>query len=203
LGSVGHGILNLSIALLGLYFLLLSNDAAWRAVRGVLPFSTQGSEELRGVFVNVTKATLIGTLSSAALQGLSIGIGLRVTGNSAPAFWGFVAGFATLVPVVGNALVWVPAVVADLFQRRFAAAVIMLVLGKVVPSVIDRVVRATISRRVGNTHPMVTLIGTIAGLRLVGPVGILIGPTIVQCSLALVQLYEREYGATRAQSEPA
>jgi predicted PurR-regulated permease PerM len=203
LGSVGHGILNLSIALLGLYFLLLSNDSAWRAVRGVLPFSTQGSEELRGVFVNVTKATLIGTLSSAALQGLSIGIGLRVTGNSAPAFWGFVAGFATLVPVVGNALVWVPAVVADLFQRRFAAAVIMLVLGKVVPSVIDRVVRATISRRVGNTHPMVTLIGTIAGLRLVGPVGILIGPTIVQCSLALVQLYEREYGATRAQSEPA
>jgi predicted PurR-regulated permease PerM len=70
----------------------------------------------------------------------------------------------------------------------------MAVFGVVLPSLLDRVVRATISRRVGNTHPMVTLVGTLAGIRLVGPVGVLIGPTIIQCGLALVGLYEREYG---------
>src|SRR5262249_20937928 len=150
LGSIVHGIVDLSIALLGLYFLLVGGDAAWRAVRQRLPFSPDGSDELGRVFVNVTRATLLGTLTSAALQGFSVGVGLRVTGNAAPAFWGIVAGFATLVPVVGNALIWVPAVVVLLVQRHVGAAVLMLVFGKVIPSLIDRIVRTSISRRVGN-----------------------------------------------------
>jgi len=203
LGSIGHGILQLSIALLGLYFLLVANDAAWLHVRRHLPFSEQGSEELRQTFISVTRATLLGTLLSAALQGLSIGIGFLLIGNSAPAFWGIVGGFTTLVPVVGNALVWVPAVIVQLVGRHFGAALTLVVFGKVIPSLLDRVVRTVISRRVGNTHPMVTLVGTLAGIRLVGAVGVLVGPTIVQCGLALVRLYEREYGLPWTTSTPS
>jgi predicted PurR-regulated permease PerM len=205
LGAVAHGLVDLSIALVGLYFLLVAGDATWRAVRERLPFSRDSSDVLRDVFVNVTRATLLGTLSSAALQGLSIGVGLRVIGNTAPAFWGIVAGFTTLVPVVGNAIVWVPAVIVQLVQRRFVGAALMLIFGKLVPALLDRVLRTAISRRVGNTHPMVTLLGALVGVRLVGAVGVLIGPTIVQCSLALVGVYDREYGVpwtNRADSEP-
>jgi predicted PurR-regulated permease PerM len=194
LGSIGHAIVDLSITLLGLYFLLVAGEAAWRAVRRRLPFSPEGSDELRSVFINVTRATLLGTVSSAALQGLSIGVGLRLIGNDAPAFWGVVAGFATLIPVVGNALVWVPVVIASLLRRDYTAVIVMLVCGTLVPSLLDRSVRTVISRRVGNTHPMVTLVGVLVGIRLVGAVGVLIGPTLVQCSLAVVHLYEREYG---------
>src|SRR5262249_54270047 len=145
LGNVGHGIVNLSIALLGLYFLLISGDAAWQAVRRRLPFSPQGNEKLGHVFVSVTRATLLGTLSSATLQGASIGIGLRLIGNGAPAFWGIVAGFSTLVPVVGNALVWVPAVVTTLMQRDMRSTLLMLAFGKLIPSIVDRVVKTSIS----------------------------------------------------------
>jgi predicted PurR-regulated permease PerM len=194
LGSVAHGLVDLSIALLGLYFLLVAGDATWGAVRERLPFSREGSDALRDVFVNVTRATLLGTLSSAALQGFAIGVGLRLIGNTASAFWGIVAGFTTLVPVVGNALVWAPAVIVQLFQHRYGGAVLMVVFGKLIPSLLDRVLRTAISRRVGNTHPMVTLLGALVGVRLVGAVGVLIGPTIVQCSLALVAVYDREYG---------
>ncbi len=194
LGTIAHGIVDLSIALLGLYFLLVGGDAPWLAVRQRLPFSTEGSDELRDVFVNVTRATLLGTLSSAALQGFSIGLGLRLIGNGAPAFWGIVAGFTTLVPVIGNAIVWVPAVITQVVQRHFGAAVLMLVFGKLIPSLLDQIMKTTISRRVGNVHPMVTLLGALAGVRLVGAVGVLIGPTIIQSSFALIDLYDREYG---------
>ena len=199
LGTIAHGIVDLSISLLGLYFLLVSGDAPWLAVRQRLPFSSEGSDELRDVFVNVTRATSLGTLSSAALQGFSIGIGLRLIGNGAPAFWGIVAGFTTLVPVVGNAIVWVPSVITQLVQRHFGGALLMLVFGKLVPSLLDRVLKTTISRRVGNTHPMVTLLGALAGVRLVGAVGVVIGPTILQSSFALIDLYDREYGLPWAQ----
>jgi predicted PurR-regulated permease PerM len=194
LAGIGHAVADLSIALLGLYFLLVTGTAAWNAVRRHLPFSADDSDELRRTFVDVTRATVLGNLSSAALQGLSIGLGLHLIGNGAPAFWGVVAGFTTLVPVVGNALVWVPAVVAPLVQRHFGAALLMLTFGKLVPSLLDRVVKVSIAKRVGNAHPMVTLVGALVGLRLIGPVGVLVGPAIVQCSFTLVQLYDREYG---------
>jgi predicted PurR-regulated permease PerM len=194
LGAIAHGIVDLSVALLGLYFLLVAGDEAWLAVRQRLPFSIEGSDALRDVFGNVTRATLLGTLLSAALQGFSIGVGLRLVGNGAPAFWGIVAGFATLVPVVGNAIVWLPAVIVQLVQRDVRGVLLMLVFGKLLPSLLDRVVKTRISRRVGHTHPMVTLLGALAGVRLVGAVGVLIGPSLIQTSLALIDLYDREYG---------
>jgi predicted PurR-regulated permease PerM len=194
LGSVGHALVDLSIALLGLFFLLATGDTAWRAVRRRLPFSAEGSEELKRVFVDVTRATLLGSVASAALQGASIGIGLRLIGNGAPAFWGVVGGFATLVPVVGNAIVWVPAVIAPLMRRDFGAALVMITCGKLIPALLDRLVRSSISRRVGDTHPMVTLVGILAGVRLIGPVGVVIGPTLIRCAMELALLFEREYG---------
>jgi predicted PurR-regulated permease PerM len=198
LGGVGHGIMNLSIAVLGLYFLLGAGETPWQTVRRHLPFSAEGSDRLRRTFVDATRATLYGTLLSATLQGLSIGVGLRAIGNDAPAFWGTIGGFATLVPVVGNALVWVPAVVVPVAQGRLGAALTMLVFGKAIPAVLDRVVKTAIGHRIGNTHPMVTLLGALVGVRLIGAVGVLVGPALVQCTLALIQLYDREYATPGA-----
>ena len=70
----------------------------------------------------------------------------------------------------------------------------MLAFGKLVPSLLDRVVKVSIARRVGNAHPLVTLVGALVGIRLLGPVGVLVGPAIVQGSLTLIQLYDREFG---------
>jgi predicted PurR-regulated permease PerM len=125
LGTVVHVVTDLSIALIGLFFLLLNADAAWKAARDWLPFSPDGNASLERVFVSVTRATVLGSLTSSALQGLSIGVGLWLTGNGAPAFWGMVAAFSTLVPIVGNAIIWVPAVVTEIVRgiiRRLSSS---------------------------------------------------------------------------------
>jgi len=193
LGSVARMATDLSIALLGLFFLLVQGDTAWQAVRQRLPFSPEGSDGLRDVFVNVTRGTVYGVLSSAALQGASIGIGLRLIGNDAAAFWGVVAGIATMIPVIGNAVVWVPALVLSAIHHDVRGVVVMIVFGKIVPSVFDRVVKLYLARRLSDTHPLVTLAGVLVGVRLLGPVGVLLGPTLLQSTIALVELYEREY----------
>lgn len=192
--AIGHGVVNISIAILGLFFLLATGDAGWNAVGRWLPFSRDGSDELRDVFANAARATLLGTLASAALQGTSIGLGFRLIGNNAAAVWGLVAALATLIPVVGNALVWVPGVVAPLVQQDYRAALIMVVFGKLVPAILDHVVRSGISRRLGNVHPMVTLVGVLLGVRLLGVAGIIVGPALAQTGIAMCQLFEREYG---------
>ena len=57
LAGIGHAVADLSIALLGLYFLLVTGATAWNAVRRHLPFSPDDSDELRRTFVDVTRAT--------------------------------------------------------------------------------------------------------------------------------------------------
>jgi predicted PurR-regulated permease PerM len=37
-------------------------------------------------------------------------------------------------------------------------------------------------------------VGVLAGVRLIGPVGVLMGPALVQCAMEFAMLYEREYG---------
>ena len=46
LAAVAHGVMNLSIALLGLFFLLATDDAAWNAVKRRLPFTRAGSDRV-------------------------------------------------------------------------------------------------------------------------------------------------------------
>jgi predicted PurR-regulated permease PerM len=46
---------------------------------------------------------------------------------------------ATLIPVVGNVVVWVPAVVVPLIQREYGSALVMFSWGKLIPAVTDRV----------------------------------------------------------------
>ena len=82
--------------------------------------------------------------------------------------------------------------VCSAVQRRIGRH--LIAFGKVLPALVDRGTRAGISRHVGKMHPLVTLLGAVVGLRLVGAIGVLVGPMLVQCTIALVQLYEREYG---------
>ena len=203
-GSVGPAlaagariVTDLSISLLGLYFLLTTGDVWWRTVRDWLPFSPAGSDSLRDVFVGVTRSTVFGSLTSAAVQGASIGVGLWLTGNDASVFWGTVAAFCTLVPVVGNALVWVPATVLTVAHHDYRATAIMAIFGKLLPDLLDHVIKIRIARRLSNTHPLVTLLGVLIGVHLFGAVGIMVGPALLQCTLAIVALYRQEYGLSR------
>jgi predicted PurR-regulated permease PerM len=107
-GGAARATLNLVISLFALYYMLLSSEQMWRIFRGVLPFSAETAEELRTRFYSVTHATLLGTALTAMLQGTLIGVGFWSVGLPNPAFWGVVTGFASILPVLGSALVWLP-----------------------------------------------------------------------------------------------
>jgi hypothetical protein len=69
LGTATRVTLNLTIALFGLYYLLLYPESAWQAARPYIPFSSESTERLRRRFRDVTNSTLIGTGLIAAVQG--------------------------------------------------------------------------------------------------------------------------------------
>ena len=193
-GSATRATLNLVIAFFGLFYMLLSADDVWARVRRYVPFSEQGTDELRARFYSLTRATLLGTAATAIAQGTVVGIAFVLVGLPDAVFWGSVTACASVLPVLGSSLVWLPASVVLALEERWTAAGIMAGLGFVVASNIDNVIRPVVYRRVSHVHPMITLVGAFAGVAYVGLPGLLLGPLAIAYFFELVELYEAEYG---------
>lgn len=192
-GSATSAILNLVIAFFGLYYLLRSEGQIWGVLREYIPFSFHTADALRDRFVSVTEATLLGTVLIAVVQGTLVGFGFWVVGLPNPLFWGTVTAFASILPVLGTALVWLPAVFVLLVQNRYGAAAAMVVIGAGVASNVDNLIRPLVYRRVSHIHPMITLVGAFAGVRFFGLLGLLLGPLAIAYLFELLRFYREEY----------
>jgi predicted PurR-regulated permease PerM len=202
-GSATSAVLNLVIAFFGLYYMLRSDDNTWPSMRQYIPFSARTADALRDRFFNVTEATLLGTFLIAVLQGTLVGTGFGIVGLSNPFFWGTVTAFASILPVLGTALVWLPAVLVLVVQNRYGAAITMLVIGAGIASNIDNLIRPLVYRRVSHIHPMITLVGAFMGVKYFGLLGVLLGPLAIAYLFELLKFYREEYTANDGAETPA
>lgn len=192
-GSASRVVLNLTIELIGFYYLLLRPRETWDAVRPYIPFSAHNTEKLRQRFGDVTTSTLIGTGLSAIVHGTLVSLAFRVAGLPNAAFWGLVAMVFSILPVLGAGLVWGPGALALLLAQRPVAAVLMVVWGAVVVGNVDYLIRPMVSRRWGHIHPIVTLLGALAGVPYFGLLGLLVGPLALSYFFELINMYREEY----------
>ena len=197
-GSAARGALNIGVMFLCLFFTLRSGSEMWRHVRMHLPFSEQSRDALGENLYGVTLAVVLGTLLSAVLQGTSMAAGFAIVGLPSPVFWGIATAFVSMIPAIGSALVWVPAVIILLVRHEPRSALIIAGFGWLLPSGIDHITRALVSRRVGNVHPLTTLLGAIVGIRIFGIIGLVVGPLMIAAFVELLDLYERDYGVAGA-----
>ena len=192
IGTATRLALNLTISLFGLFYLLLQPGATWEAVRPYIPFSAKNTEKLRQRFRDVTTSTIIGTGLTAAAQGAILGLAFWIVGLPNALFWGVVTMVFGILPIVGSGLVWVPAAIALLVASRPGPAAIITLVGAFVGNV-DYILRPMVFRRWANIHPLVTLVGALAGVPYFGILGLLIGPLALSYFFELVKMYRDEY----------
>jgi predicted PurR-regulated permease PerM len=193
--AVTRTVLNLLLAVVGLYYLLPARAALWQRVRGLIPFSAAGSDHLAQRFTSVTEAALLGVIATSLSQGLTIGVAFWLVGLPNPLLWATVTGLASVLPILGSSLVWVPGTAVLLLSQRPGAALTLGLIGAVVSSNVDNVIRPVIYRRVSGLHPMASLLGAFAGVEMFGLIGLVLGPLAIAYCLELMRLYEIEYGA--------
>jgi predicted PurR-regulated permease PerM len=193
IGTATRLALNITISLFGLFYLLLRPGETWQAVRPYIPFSTKNAEKLRQRFRDVTISTIIGTGLTAAIQGTLVGLGFWVAGLSNALFWGVVTMVFAILPVVGSGLVWGPGVLALFLDQRYGAAIGLAAWGLIVVGNVDYLIRPWVFRRWADIHPLITLIGALAGVPYFGIVGLLIGPLALSYFFELIRMYREEY----------
>ena len=204
LGDVGRGAFaavgtvtligfNLAIALFVLYFMLVTGEGSWLAVRPYIPFSAASAEVLRERFRAVTISTVVGTGLTATIQGILVAVAFMVTGLPNAAFWGVVTVVFAILPVVGSGMIWIPGAVALLVEGSIVQGLGMLAFGALIVGNIDNIIRPIVFRRWAQTHPLITVLGAFAGVRYLGLIGILIGPLALSYFFELVRMYNTEY----------
>ena len=76
--------------------------------------------------------------------------------------------------------------------RARLGLIAIAIFAGLLPPIIDRVVRATVSRRMGSVHPMVTLVGALVGVGIAGVTGLILGPVILAMFFVLLEVYDKE-----------
>ena len=148
-GSATRALLNLTLALVGLYYLLIGGPAAWTAIRKIHSLFGRRRRHASGtVLIPVTRATLLGIAASAASQGSIVGLGFWVVGLPDPVLRGAVTAGVSILPILGSSIVWAPATIVLAVEGRLGAAITLGLIGFVVASNIDNLVRPLVYRRV-------------------------------------------------------
>ncbi len=194
-GSATHFTLNLLLSFFGLYYLLVSEGKGWGLFRTYVPFSRKNAEELRERFRSVTLATILGTGVTALISGVMIAFGFWVVGLSNAVFWGVIALIFAILPLVGSSLIWIPGAITLALDGRWPGAIVLSVIG-IVAGYIGTPIHSYVVGRYTHIHPMITLVGAIAGISYFGLLGILIGPLTLSYFFEMLRMYREEYVTT-------
>jgi predicted PurR-regulated permease PerM len=192
IGTATRFALNLIFSFFGLYYLLLNPAGAWAGVQPYIPFSRENVDLLRERFRSVTVATVIGTGATALIQGVMVGAAFAVTGLGDPLFWGVVTSVFAILPVVGSGLVWGPGAISLAIEGNTVGAIGLAVVGLLAGQV-HTLIGPMITRRYAQIHPMITLVGAIAGVSYFGLLGLLLGPLALSYFFELIRMYRQEY----------
>jgi len=200
LGTVTRLVLNILLALFCLYYLLLQPDLVWHAVRPYIPFSPANTDLLRQRFRAVAVSTVIGTGVTASAQGIVLATGFLITGLPDPLFWGVVTVVFAILPVVGSGMIWGPAAAVLLVDGRFGAAGFLAIWSLTTTGIIDYIFRPLVFNRFAQVHPLITLVGAVAGVSYFGLLGLLVGPLALSYFFEILGMYREEFVKPGAQS---
>jgi predicted PurR-regulated permease PerM len=95
-----------------------------------LPMEERRLRHLLDVLRNAIVTNLYGMVIVSLLQGSLVGIAFAIAGLQSPVFWGMVAAFTSLIPLVGTALVLVPGVIVLLVNGAYGKAIFLADLGR-------------------------------------------------------------------------
>ena len=183
------------VLLYSMYFLQMDGDKLIERILYYLPLRTSDERLLLAKFTSVTRATLKGSLLIGLLQGGLAGIAFAVAGIPNAVFWGTVMALLSIIPSVGSALVWIPAVVILIAQGAVAAGIGLAVFCGLVVGSLDNVLRPILVGKDTKMHELMIFFGTMGGIFMFGFSGIFIGPLIASLFIAIWELYGVEYAS--------
>lgn len=182
-------IFSLLLILFVAFFCFLEGDDFINAIKELSPLEASHNEEILGDVENTIKATLRGTVIVALLQGFLGGVGFWLFGVPKAAFWGTIMVPASVIPVVGAALIWLPGALFLFFQGHTGLALGLMVWSVLIIGSVDNILKPILMKGARYTPTIFTLFAIMGGISYFGTVGFILGPLILSFLLSVLSIY--------------
>lgn len=196
-----NGVLQLGVAYLILYFMLMNYRKMENWFYNNIPLKTENLIILNKDLRDLVISNAVGVPVVAVLQALVAYIGYLVFGLEGAFSWFILTIFAAMIPVLGAALVYVPAGIFMLANGDTTNAYLLLVYCFIVVGLADNVFRFWTQKVIADVHPLITIFGVILGINVFGFIGIIFGPILLSLVIWMFRIYKLEF-SNHAQSKP-
>jgi predicted PurR-regulated permease PerM len=198
LQGIATTIASLFFLLLTLFYLYRDGPVAVHVARELIPLNPDDRELVLGELRDAINAAVRGGLLTALAQGILGGIILWILDIRGAIFWAAVMAFASLIPVVGTALVWGPLALFLAWDGDTGQAAILVAYGIFVIAMADNLLRPILVGQHMKAHPLLLFFGIIGSVMLFGFKGIVLGPVVVAGLTATTTLFRREFARTQS-----
>ncbi len=188
---------DLFVALFTAFYLFRDGSALMERLRLALPLDDSYREGLFYVAHNMLHASVISGLVVAVVQGMLGGLTFWALGIKAPLVWGLAMTFFAFLPIVGPWVVYVPAVLYFVINEQYAKAVILSIIGIVVISSVDNVLRPILVSGRAQMNGLLVFVSLLGGVVAFGFLGLILGPILVALADAAVEVYAAQQAKQR------
>ncbi len=193
LAALGRGtltfLLQLFVCAYAIFFFLVDGPSILRMILYYIPLGANEESQLLERFVSVTRATLKGSLLIGVIQGGLAGIAFWAAGVPGAAFWGTVMVVLSIIPAIGSALVWIPAVIFLALTGHTTAALLLLAWCALVVGTVDNFLRPRLIGRDARMSDLLILLSTLGGIAMFGALGFIVGPIIAALFVTVWHIY--------------
>ncbi len=192
LSNVAGFVMRFFIMIFLLYYLLRDGPDMLKQIKYLSPLRPEQEDRIFDKIKAVSRSALLGTFLTAIAQGLAGGIGLAIAGIPG-FFWGAMMGFASLIPVVGTAIIWIPSCIYLLIVGKTSWAIFLAIWCIVVVGSLDNFLRPFLMKGEAQMSPFFVFLAIVGGIQVFGFIGIIYGPLILGICAVLIYIYQVEY----------
>ena len=197
-GKAGLGFLKNMLFVILFYFIInLYSDRVFEVIKLLLPISRCKSIKMINEISSTMEVVFYSTIVTAFLEGLLFGV---LVGSFAlnGLLLGIIYGFASLVPVIGGALVWAPVsfYVWDTISPSagwiiiiYSIVVISIIADTFVKPIIIKVIKEDMLKSNVQINELVIFFSILAGMSSYGVWGMILGPAITSFLIAMSRVY--------------
>lgn len=188
-GALTGVLLGVFVYFAATYAALVHGREAYGWLEAQVPISTSRLERFRDAFQETGRGLLFSVLLTGLVQAVVATVAYVALGVPRAAALGFATFLASLVPSVGSALVWGPVGIGLLIAGLTTKGVVLIVIGVVVISSVDNVLRPLFARWGSLTlDPFLVLFSMLGGVLVFGGFGLILGPLVVRLALEAARM---------------
>lgn len=191
--SIYSLVINSLFALFILFYLLYNYENFEKMVKEILPFKEENKQILGEETKLIIQANAIGIPLLAVIQGIFAYIGFVFFGVDNPLLYAILTGAASIIPILGTAVIWVPIAISIFLGGNIGGGIGMTAYGFIIIGGVDNVARFLLQKWLADIHPLITVFGVLIGIPMFGFWGVIFGPLLLSLFVLFFNMYRHEY----------